>query len=133
MNNQPDDNNKQETKEEQEQINIDIENLDELSSEELMEILSQLSGDNNLSKKERVIQNLKSFVLFLCQDLIISILLVFMLNYFLNIINTKFVNFLIFFGIYYGIDLIFNYYFNHRFPFLKLISFGIINFIITFL
>ena len=78
MNNPKDDEKKQET-EQEEQISIELDDLDELSNEELMDLLNQLS-DNGLSKKEKFLHSIKSFVIFLCKDLIISLLLVFMLN-----------------------------------------------------
>ena len=86
-----------------------------------------------LSKKEKFLHSIKSFVIFLCKDLIISLLLVFMLNSFFNIIQSNLTEFFIYFGIYYIIDVIFNRYFDFKFPLIKLISFGIINFIITLL
>jgi hypothetical protein len=131
MNNPKDDDKKQET-EQEERISIELDDLDELSNEELMDLLNQLS-DNGLSKKEKFLHSIKSFVIFLCKDLIISLLLVFMLNSFFNIIQSNLTEFFIYFGIYYIIDVIFNRYFDFKFPLIKLISFGIINFIITLL
>lgn len=131
MNNPQDDDKKQET-EQEEQVSIELDDLDELSNEELMDLLNQLS-DNGLSKKEKFLQSVKSFVIFLCKDLIISLLLVFMLNTFFNVIQFELENFFIFFGFYYLIDVTFNRYFEYKFPLLKLISFGIISFIITLL
>lgn len=125
-------------------VEINIENIDELSEEELMDLLkdenvvniikdiSDLTNDVN-AKKLSPLEKLKNtFVLYL-KKFIIDFILVFTINSFLKVIDTNFINYLIYFSIFTTIDFIFNRYLTVKFPLLTMLSFGIVNSIITFL
>ena len=85
--------------------------------------------DFDLNEGKKTIANL--FNSQLESLVVLKFLLVFSFNVLFNIINTSFINFLIYFSIFFIIDFSFNFYIRKRFFALILYTFGLIHFIIT--
>lgn len=120
---------------EKEPIKIDIENLEDLSEEEIINLINELTN-KELENKKRPIgvkDKIKYIIFDFLKKLIIDFILIFTINFFIKAIDTSFINFVIYFLIFNFLDYVFNKYVTYRFPFITIISFGLVNFIITFL
>lgn len=115
-------------------ISIDIENLEDLSEEEIIKLINELSEKNpNNNKKESFFVKLKRLLVSFLKNLIIDFILVFTINSFIKVVDTSFLNFVFYFLIYNFLDFVFNRYVTMKFPLIMMLSFGIVNFIITLL
>lgn len=119
---------------EKEQIKIDIENLEDMSEEEIIELISNLTSTeekapNKISFSKKIINVLILYI----KKLVIDFILIFVINSFIQVIDASFINFIIYFLVFNMIDFIFNRYLTVKFPILMMITFGVINFIVTFL
>ena len=127
MNNNKDD-------KEKEPIKIDIENLQDLSEEEIIKLINELSEkDPNYNKNVSFFVKCKRFIISYLKNLIIDFILIFTINVLMNVVDTRFVYFLVFFVIANFLDFVFNRYLTMKYPLVMMISFGLANFIITFL
>lgn len=127
MNNNKDD-------KEKEPIKIEIENLQDLSEEEIIKLLNELSEkDPNHNKNVNFFVKCKRFIISYLKNLIIDFILIFTINTLMNVVDAKFVYFLVFFLIANFLDFVFNRYLTMKYPLIMMISFGFINLIITFL
>ena len=126
MNNNKDD-------KEKEPIKIDIENLEDMSEEDIINLINELSTKEPIQQKRSLLSRIGHGIVSFIKKFIIEFILVFTLNVFLNVIDTSFINLLIYFSIFCFIDFIFSTYFKKKFPLIFMISFGIINFIISVL
>lgn len=115
-------------------IKIDLDNIEDLSEEEIMELINDLaSKEINSNKKETFFEKVKKNCILYIKKFIIDFILIFTINSIVGVIDGSFLNFIIYFLIFNAIDFIFNRYLTKKFPLVMMITFGIINFIITYL
>lgn len=127
MNNNKDD-------KEKEPIKIEIENLQDLSEEEIIKLINELSEkDPNHNKNVSFFVKCKRLLISFLKNLIVDFILIFTINTLMNTVDTKFVYFLVFFLIYNFLDFVFNRYLTMKYPLIMMLSFGFVNLMITFL
>ena len=116
-------------------IKIDIENLEDLSEEEIINLINELTTKevDNKKKPSTFKDKIKYLSLECFQKIIIDFILIFTINFFIGSIETSFLNFIIYFLIFNFIDFSFNKYVTYKFPLVTIISFGLVNSIITYL
>lgn len=116
-------------------IKIDIENLEDLSEEEIINLINELTTKevDNKKKPNTFKDKIKYLSLEFFQKIIIDFILIFTINFFIGSIETSFLNFIIYFLIFNFIDFSFNKYVTYKFPLVTIISFGLVNSIITYL
>lgn len=119
---------------EKEPIKIEIENLQDLSEEEIIKLINELSEkDPKNNKNVSFFVKCKRLIFSFSKNLIIDFILIFTINTLMNVVDAKFVYFLVFFLIANFLDFVFNRYLTMKYPLIMMISFGLINLIITFL
>ena len=115
-------------------ISINIENLEDMPEEEIIKFINELSEkDPNNHKRESFFGKIKRLFISYLKNLIIDFILIFTINAFIKVIDASFVNFVFYFLIYNFLDFLFNRYITMKFPLVMMLSFGILNFIITLL
>ena len=130
---------KQKQEQEKDEPIIDIEDVENLSIEELEKLIEELENSESEHRKPKVVRigsPLKMFdnvILELLYKVLISFILIFSINTLFNVIATNIVNFLVYFLIYVIIDISLNMYIRKRLFFLTLYTFGLIHFFITVL
>ena len=121
-------------KDEKEPINIDIENLEDMSEEDIIKLINDItSNDINKNKKVSFFDKVKKTLLLYIKYLLIDFILVFTINSFIQVIDANFINFCIYFFIFNILNFIFDRYLTIKVPFLLIISFGLVNFVVSFL
>ena len=119
-------------KDEKEPINIDIENLEDISEEEIIKLINDItSSDTN--KKVSFFDKVKKTLMLYIKYLLIDFILLFTINSFIQVIDANFINFCIYFFIFNVLNFIFDRYLTIKVPFLLIISFGLVNFVVSFL
>lgn len=120
---------------EKEPIKIDIENLEDLSEEEIINLINELTSKEveNKKKPNTFKDKIKHLSLEFIKKIIIDFILIFTINFFIGSIESSFLNFIIYFLIFNFIDFSFNKYITYKFPLVTIISFGLVNSIITYL
>ena len=105
---------------EKEPIKIDIENLEDLSEEEIINLINELTSKEveNKKKPKTFKDKIKHLSLEFIKKIIIDFILIFTINFFIGSIESSFS---------------FNKYVTYKFPLVTIISFGLVNSIITYL
>ena len=116
---------------EKEPIKIELENLEDLSEEEIINLINEITQKEPTKSKVSFFVRLKRLFIAYLKNLIVDFILIFTINSFIKVIDASFVNFVFYLLIYNFIDFIFNRYVTLKFPLITVLSFGVLNFAIT--